>query len=98
MADVLTVEGRSTPTAATEQATAAGLAKRIVDNVEQVLHGKRSVIELTLIALIAEGHVLVEDVPGVGKTLLAKSLAASLSAPWRRVQFPLTSYPATWWE
>ena len=87
MADVMSVEQRSTPQMAFDAAPAAGLAKRIVDNVERVLHGKRSIVELTLTALIAEGHVLVEDVPGVGKTLLAKSLAASLSAPWRRVQF-----------
>jgi MoxR-like ATPase len=87
MADVLSVDQRSAPQSGFDANPAAALAKRIVDNVERVLHGKRSVIELTLIALIAEGHVLVEDVPGVGKTLLAKSLAASLSAPWRRVQF-----------
>jgi MoxR-like ATPase len=87
MADVLSVDQRNATPGAFNAAPAAALAKRIVDNVERVLHGKRSIIELTLVALIAEGHVLVEDVPGVGKTLLAKSLAASLSAPWRRVQF-----------
>jgi MoxR-like ATPase len=59
----------------------------ICDNVELVLRGKRPQVLTTLIAMVAGGHVLIEDVPGVGKTLLAKALAASVSAPWRRVQF-----------
>jgi MoxR-like ATPase len=59
----------------------------VLDNVERVLHGKRAQVSTTVIALLAGGHVLVEDVPGVGKTLLAKSLATSVSAPWKRVQF-----------
>lgn len=59
----------------------------IVDNVESVLHGKRSAIELALVALLADGHLLVEDVPGVGKTSLAKALAASVDCTWKRAQF-----------
>ncbi|HEX2404130.1 MAG TPA: ATPase, partial [Acidimicrobiia bacterium] len=47
----------------------------IATNVEKVIQGKRDVVELALLALVAEGHVLVEDVPGVGKTQLAKSIA-----------------------
>ncbi|MCI0677714.1 MAG: MoxR family ATPase [Actinobacteria bacterium] len=61
--------------------------QKIVANVETVIQGKREVIELLLLALIAEGHVLVEDVPGVGKTQLAKSLARSIEGAFHRIQF-----------
>ena len=69
----------------TDSAPAA--ARAIVDNVSRVIVGKTPVIEQTLAALIAQGHVLVEDVPGVGKTMLAKSLAASLGCQFKRIQF-----------
>ena len=59
----------------------------IVDNVSLVLRGKRSAIELAVVALVADGHLLVEDVPGVGKTSLAKALAASIDCTWKRAQF-----------
>jgi MoxR-like ATPase len=61
--------------------------RRIEANVATVVEGKPEVIRLTLIALLAEGHVLVEDVPGVGKTLLAKAVARSIACSVRRVQF-----------
>ncbi len=67
--------------------TAPAKARAIVENVSQVIVGKISVIEHTLAALIAQGHILVEDVPGVGKTMLAKSLAASLGCQFKRIQF-----------
>ncbi|WTW94910.1 AAA family ATPase [Streptomycetaceae bacterium NBC_01309] len=57
------------------------------DNVERVVMGKRDVVELALTCLFAEGHLLVEDVPGTGKTTLARAMAASLDASWQRVQF-----------
>jgi len=60
---------------------------RIARNVEKVIQGKRDVIELVLLALVAEGHVLVEDVPGVGKTQLAKSVARSIDSLFQRIQF-----------
>ncbi len=60
---------------------------RIAANVERVIQGKRDVVELVLLALVAEGHVLVEDVPGVGKTQLAKSVAKSIDSVFQRVQF-----------
>jgi MoxR-like ATPase len=65
----------------------ADLFEAIVSNVERVVQGKREVIELVVMSLMAEGHVLIEDVPGVGKTLLAKSLARSLDCRFNRVQF-----------
>ena len=61
-------------------------AQRIQDNVEKVIVGKRTVVESLVIALLCEGHVLLEDVPGVGKTMLARSLAMSLGVDFRRLQ------------
>lgn len=63
------------------------LAQRAADNIERVIVGKREVIELLLVALLCEGHVLIEDVPGTGKTMLAKSLARTLDCSFRRIQF-----------
>ncbi|BAN02247.1 AAA family ATPase [Ilumatobacter coccineus] len=65
----------------------AGLFQAITDNIAQVIHGKPEAIELAVICLLAEGHLLVEDVPGVGKTSLAKALSASVDCSWKRVQF-----------
>jgi MoxR-like ATPase len=59
----------------------------IADNVARVLQGKPEVIERVLLCMVAEGHLLIEDVPGVGKTSLAKALAASLDCRWTRIQF-----------
>jgi MoxR-like ATPase len=62
-------------------------AERIVENVAQVIVGKDQVIELCLVALLCEGHVLLEDVPGIGKTTLAKAIARSVGCTFRRIQF-----------
>jgi MoxR-like ATPase len=62
-------------------------ANRIVENVKKVIVGKDEVIELLLVALLCEGHVLLEDVPGIGKTTLAKAMARSLGCSFRRIQF-----------
>jgi MoxR-like ATPase len=59
----------------------------IVDNIEEVIQGKRRTIELATICLLAKGHALIEDVPGVGKTLLARSLARSIDCSFQRIQF-----------
>ncbi len=58
----------------------------VIENVEQVIVGKRDVIELLLVAMLCNGHVLIEDVPGVGKTMLARSLALSLGGIFKRLQ------------
>lgn len=65
----------------------ADLIKRIVDNVETVIYGKRDVIELVVMALIAQGHVLLEDLPGTGKTSLVSALSRSLDCGFSRMQF-----------
>jgi MoxR-like ATPase len=61
-------------------------AQTVVDNVERVIVGKREAIELLMVALLSEGHVLIEDVPGVGKTMLARALATSLGLSFKRLQ------------
>jgi len=66
---------------------AQAIASRLVDNVEKVIIGKRPVIESTVICLLCQGHLLIEDVPGVGKTMLAKSLAKSVGCTFKRIQF-----------
>ncbi len=66
---------------------AAEIARRIAANVASVIVGKDDVIERSLAALVAEGHLLVEDVPGVGKTMLARSLAVSIGGTFSRIQF-----------
>ena len=63
------------------------LCQKIAKNISQVIVGKNQSIELVLVALIAEGHVLIEDVPGVAKTLLAKCLAKSIGGTFNRIQF-----------
>jgi len=63
------------------------LCKRIVENVARVIVGKKDPVELLMVALLSDGHVLIEDVPGLGKTLVAKSLAKSIGGSFRRVQF-----------
>jgi MoxR-like ATPase len=75
-----------------EEATAdisefASLFDAIVANVRRVIHGKDDAVRLALVCLISEGHLLIEDVPGVGKTSLAKALASSIRLEWHRIQF-----------
>jgi len=70
------------------------LLENLVDEVEVVFHGKRGVIRLALAALLARGHILFEDVPGVGKTTLAHALARSLGLTFRRIQFTSDLLPS----
>ena len=66
---------------------ARGIAQGIIDNVKKVIIGKDSAVELGVIALMCQGHALIEDVPGVGKTMLARSIAVSSGSDFKRIQF-----------
>lgn len=68
--------------------------ERVVENLETVIVGKRPAIELIVIGLLCQGHVLIEDVPGVGKTMLARSLARSLDCTFNRIQFTPDMLPS----
>ncbi len=70
------------------------VARRITDNVNQVIVGKSWEVQLATIALICRGHILIEDIPGVGKTMLAKSLARSVGCTFRRIQFTPDMLPS----
>ena len=59
---------------------------KIIENVSKVVVGKKDVTELSLVALLCEGNVLIEDVPGVGKTILAKAISKSLGCTFQRIQ------------
>jgi len=67
--------------------SARQMAERIVKNVETVMVGKTEAVELAVIALLSQGHLLIEDAPGVGKTMLARSLARSINCSFKRIQF-----------
>lgn len=67
---------------------------RLINNIEKVIVGKRSTIELAVSALLCQGHLLIEDVPGVGKTMLARSLARSLGCSFSRIQFTPDMLPS----
>jgi MoxR-like ATPase len=77
----------SNETTQIDVAPVVDLARELQQNIERVIVGKQSVVELMLVALLCEGHVLLEDVPGVGKTMLAKSLSRSLDCSFARIQF-----------
>jgi MoxR-like ATPase len=70
------------------------IANRIVDNVEKVIVGKHAAVQLTVLGLLCQGHMLIEDVPGVGKTVLAKSLSRSVGCKFQRIQFTPDMLPS----
>jgi MoxR-like ATPase len=70
------------------------VTESLVRNIEQVIIGKRDAIELIIVGLLSRGHILIEDVPGVGKTMLARSLAASLGCSFSRIQFTPDMLPS----
>jgi MoxR-like ATPase len=70
------------------------VAQRISDNVNRVILGKQEAVELTVVALLSNGHILIEDVPGVGKTTLAKTVAKSIGLTFNRVQFTPDMLPS----
>ena len=88
------MSGQAAPLPATGAAEASALAERVVANLASALHATRETLRLPLLCLLSEGHVLVEDVPGVGKTVLAKALARSLELRFQRVQFTPDLLPA----
>jgi MoxR-like ATPase len=70
------------------------LSERVIENVERVIIGKRREVQMTLIALLCEGHLLIEDVPGLGKTMLARAIAKSIGCSFRRIQFTPDMLPS----
>jgi len=70
------------------------VANRIISNVQQVIIGKDHEVRMTLVALLCEGHLLIEDVPGVGKTMLARSISRSIGCSYRRIQFTPDMLPS----
>jgi MoxR-like ATPase len=80
-------DGDTTSTAIVHPSESAELLARLLANIERVVLGKPEAIKLAVVALLAEGHLLIEDVPGVGKTLLARALAASIDCSFHRIQF-----------
>ena len=66
---------------------ASAIAQNLLDNVKRVIIGKDHAIELSIVALISEGHLLIEDVPGLGKTTLARAIALSTGCSFKRIQF-----------
>jgi MoxR-like ATPase len=89
---MLTAEPR--PASDPGRDTFSAVFHRVADHVERVVRGKRAVVELALTCLFAEGHLLVEDVPGVGKTTLARCLAAAIGGELQRVQFTADLLPS----
>ncbi|MBN1889881.1 MAG: AAA family ATPase, partial [Thermoflexales bacterium] len=70
------------------------VAEQLITNVEKVIIGKREAVELAISSLLCQGHLLIEDVPGTGKTVLAKSIAKSIGCVFRRIQFTPDMLPS----
>jgi MoxR-like ATPase len=92
-------ETRQTPRATTNQqqpqiGLAQSVAERIAQSVSQVIIGKRNEVRLTVLGLLSRGHILIEDIPGVGKTMLAKALARTIGCTFSRIQFTPDMLPS----
>lgn len=74
--------------------SAQTVANRVLGNVQKVIVGKQNEVRMTLVALLCEGHLLIEDVPGVGKTMLARAIARSIGCTFRRIQFTPDMLPS----
>ncbi|MGH2522352.1 MAG: AAA family ATPase, partial [Anaerolineales bacterium] len=77
-----------------KEVSAKSVIERLLANVEKVIVGKRAEVQLTLVGLMCQGHLLIEDVPGVGKTTLAKTLARSIGTTFNRIQFTPDMLPS----
>ena len=73
---------------------AQSVAQRLIENVSRVIIGKQNEVKLIIIGFLCQGHILLEDVPGVGKTVMAKAIAASIGARFRRIQFTPDMLPS----
>ncbi len=78
----------------TDTSHVQAFAESVIGNIEKVIVGKRAAVELAVVGLLSQGHVLIEDVPGVGKTMLARSLACSLGCSFGRIQFTPDMLPS----
>lgn len=94
MSSLRTVNSYIVPMTSTPPGELPARLVALRDNIASVFHGKADVVRLVLTALLADGHVLLDDVPGVGKTLLAKAVAKSLRCEFRRIQFTPDLLPA----
>ena len=75
-------------------ATIQSFSEKIIENLGKVIVGKKNVLELVTVSLLAQGHILIDDVPGVGKTMLAKTLAKTLGCDFKRIQFTPDMLPS----
>lgn len=88
------MEQQTSPEPGSNVITIQEFCGKVIENLEKVIVGKRKALEMTLIGILAQGHLLIEDVPGVGKTMLARSLAKSIGCSYSRIQFTPDMLPS----
>ncbi len=94
MSDYSTPQMRRSNDAQSIVGIVQGVAERVAQNVGQVIMGKRNEVRLTILGLLSQGHILIEDIPGVGKTMMTKALAKSIGASFNRIQFTPDMLPS----